>query len=468
MTIADEVAGVGGAALGYIHDNFRGAVAGYQIAKDLSRWRRGRQVSKVHVRRRAGRAPTSTGLTVKNVQKFLTKNNEDMQTPRRTPSKRKLSFSSRRGSTASSRSSRSSLSSFGRGGSIAGSGGRYGSVGSNAAAVLVKRKRGVRNKKKRSVQVTSRFKQKVHKALDEEIKGKYLKVMHRRIGPVATANTQQTFDDGIIFQPLDFADAADVLFNRAVAVETPTLANLEWTNVYIRKDRILNSWASYEMKNMSQRTYTLKMYLCKPKAKAPTNITPDDPFADWVVGLQIANGAGTNPAGNTPNTLYSMPTDSPQFNQFWKAECTTVVLQPGQSHTFRVQGPSNYVLDYTKYGNRSILGLPDYLAAWGPFSRSVFFVMYPDLITSDLAGSGRFVSTGAGPGGVVFEKKLFFAMACPASAGFQYPAAFPASTSQQLTNKLPCKVIFVAPSGVVGAPQDMLEENPISSVNPID
>jgi hypothetical protein len=67
------------------------------------------------------------------------------------------------------------------------------------------------------------------------------------------------------------------------------------------------------------------------------------------------------------------------------------------------------------------------------------------------------------------EKKLFYSIACPESAGFQYPAAFPPNTSQQLTNKLPCKVIKIFPwAGAVGSTEDILEDNPIAIVNPVD
>lgn len=445
MPFQDQLAGLAGAALGYIHGNTRGAIKGYYAGTKLS------QYSKTRM------API---------------------TPRRTPKKRKLSLSrrvsvstnasSRRRSSVSSKGSGKSQSSYGDGPSMSRHYGDYRSISSNASAIRVRHKKGITKKKAKSVVVTKKFKQRVHKALDEEIKGKYLKVTYFRIPPVSAADQQTLYDDTQSFMPLHFADAADILFNRAAAIEIPTVATLDWNNIAIRKDRILDSWVSYEVKNMSQRTYTLKMYTCKPRVKSSTNSAPNDAAADWTVGLQTAIGAGTNPAGNTPNTLYSVPFDSPQFNQLWKAEVSTVVLAPGQCHTFRVQGPSEYTLDYMKYWNKSIVSGPDYLSPWGSFTRNVFFVAHADLVTSTMAGAGRFVSAGAGIGGMVVEKKHFFSLACPASAGFQYPGAFAAGTSQQLTNKLPCKVIKIFGSGTVGAVQDILEENPLAVVDPVD
>lgn len=431
MTIRNEVAGIAGGTLGYIVGNAPGAIRGYYLGKTLSK--HSNRMAPIPRKRRASNASQFGG-----------------------PANKRWSSTTSFKFKAKHRS---------KGG---GSGpGAYRNSGSNASAMYKRGPKGVAHKKRKQVKVSRKFKLKVHKALDEEIRGKYLKVMYRRMAPPALQNSQQTLDDAQTFTPLDFADAADVLFNRAAALEVPTAVGLDWQNVYIRKDRILNSWCTHEAKNVSQRTYTLKMYVCKPRTKTPTNNQPDDAFADWVIGLQVANGAGTNPINNTPNTLYSVPTDSPQFAQLWKAECTTVVLQPGQSHTFFVQGPSDYVLDYSKYVNRSILGGPDYIAPWGPFTRNIFFVAYADLTTSTLAGSGRMISGGAGVGGIVFEKKLFFSMACPESAGFIYPVVV-AGLNQQLTNKLPCKVIANFSAGVVGVVQDILEENPIAPLDPLD
>lgn len=435
MPVQDQLAGLAGAALGYIHRNTRGAIKGYYAGTKLSQYSR------------TGMSPL---------------------TPRSTPKKRKLSVSAgtaRRwiagefGKAKPKNGTGSGKSNYNR---------NYRSLGSNAAAVRVRRKKGVSFKKKKAVVVTSKFKQKVHKALDEEIKGRYLKITYFRIAPPTLLNTQTYLDDGLIYQPLHFADAADILFNRAAAVESPTTALLDWQNVAIRKDRIIDSWVTYELKNMSQRTYTVKFYQCKPKSTGPTNAAPNDAFADWTVGLQTAVGAGTNPLSNTPSTLYSTPYDSPQFNQLWSAQCTTVLLSPGESHTFRVQGPNQYVLDYMKFWNKSIVSGGDYLAPWGNFTRSCFFVAYPDLVTSSVASVGRYPSGTTGGGGLIGEKKQYFKLACPASAGFQYPGTFAGSTNQQLNNKLPCKVIATFSQALSGTTEDVLEDQPAVIINPLD
>lgn len=346
--------------------------------------------------------------------------------------------------------------------------GGYRSVGSNASVVVHKRKKSVLLKKVRSTKVSKAFRKKVQVALADHLYGTYLKVDPFRLTAWATTDTQQTMDMGIVFSPLDFINAADVLFNRATPALSPTAASLTWTNSYIRKDYIMNSWISYEIKNMSQRTYTVKMYVCKPKVKVPTNTGTglNSPLGDWASGLAMAAGAGTNPQNNNQNTLYSDPRDAPEFRQFWAADVETVVLQPGQTHTFFVQGPSEMSVDWTKYYYNPNPN-PTFLAPWGPFSRGVFFVYYPDLLVTSLAGVGRYTSGGTGIGGLVCERKYKFKVQCPESAGFVYTATT-AGTQQQLTNRLPTRIIKVFSAGVAGATQDVLEENPLQEIDPVD
>lgn len=325
-------------------------------------------------------------------------------------------------------------------------------------------------KKRRPVKVSSKFRKKVKKAMEaESLYGKYLKVGYGRITPPTLADQQTVFDDGYLFSPLSFVDAADVLFNGRVAIETPTYAGIEWDNVYARKDTIVNSYATYEIKNMSQRTYTLKMFVCSPK-HVPTEQSPNDPVADWATGLILAQNFGTNPANNDRFTLYSDPRDAPQFNQFWKCDFTKVVLAPGESFNHTVQGPNDMVVDWSKLVLKNIAAAPNWLASYAKFSRSVFFVANTDLLVTSLAATARYPSTGGSVGGLVFERKVHMSLKCPESSGFKFPAgAYPAGTVKQLDAKLPTKVIKVFYTlGAVGVTQDVLEENPITIFDPTD
>jgi len=423
-----EVTGaVSGATLGYIHDNVRGAIkggiAGYNLSKN----------------------------TRKDMAPIKRKRADSIYAPtrRREPIKMGIVPGPRANS--------------------GGGGGSYRKVGSNASAVVTRTKKGVSAKKRKKVIVSKKFERKVKKALEkEDLQGKYLKVTYARMAPPPSQTSQSVLDFANVFAPVEYADAADVLFNDRTPVEVPIPANFNWDNFAIRKDIVINSSMQLEMKNMSQRTYTMKIYVAQPRG-TPTDIAPNDAVADWASGLVIATSLGTNPVSNSQTTLYGAPTDSPQFNQFWKVQCETVVLQPGQSHTYKLQGPNDFVIDYNKLIMKNVAAGTTWMIPYAKFTRNVFVVGYCDLVTSTLAGSGRFPSTGAGVGGVVFEKRMFYRLKVPQSAGFQYPAgAFPPGTTQQLDQKLPTKVIQFFPLGAVGTTEDVIEENPLSVINPVD
>lgn len=450
MTIYDYAGPVAGATLGYIMGNTRGAIAGYKLARNF--------VKRMPATRRhsiAGPYPT----------------------PSRSRRGSTMSVSSvgsnpfaRRGSVASSSSTarRMSLgtrSTVSVAGSTSASG--YRGVRGNAAAVKKKRTKGVSWQRRKRVKVTRKFKKKVKEAMMEEhLQGTYLKVTYNRILAPGNFDQQAAVDMGVSFGNLQYNNAADVLFNGRTPAEFVGPLSNEWENPLIRKDIILNSWVSYELKNMSQRTWTVKGYVCKPKS-VTTDESPNGALGDWTSGMVVEAGNGINPSSNTPNTLYSDPRDCAQFNQFWKCELTTIVLEPGQSHTMFVQGPNDFVLDYKKLYAKHHLSSTGVWQLFGKYSRHVFFVGYCDLVTSESASAGRYPSTGVGSGGIVVERKEMYRLKCPESAGFKF-AGTGVGTSQQLDMKKPTKIIKIFGSAIVGAVQDVLEENPITVINPAD
>lgn len=346
--------------------------------------------------------------------------------------------------------------------SFASSRGAGGWVGRTSNASYAKRKR-VKSisKKRKGAKVSNKFKKKVRASLDDHLTGKYLKV-HYNTFPAPGSFAQQSPNYGNLFTPIRLMEAAGVLFNKDVPVEFPVQADINWTNTYIRKDFILNSWASFEVKNMSQRTYTITMYNCAPRTKAAT----DDAFNTWANGVITAFGGMTNPLNNGTTTLFNDPRQDPSFNHMWKAEVTKIVLEPGQSHLFTVQGPSQMAVDWTKYIDR--VAAVQTIRPIGLFSRSVFFTYYEDLVVTSGGQCGRIGSTGVGTGGLAVEYKEMFKMQCPISAGFTYPAVVVPGATQQLDNKLPTRVIRIFPPVPTGTVQDVMEDNPITVIDPVD
>lgn len=440
----DYIAGISGATLGYISNGRRGVKQGWSLGYNLSK-----RKHMAPITRRSGRRPSGSTASI-----YVT----PVSRNRRASIVSKSSTSSsatplRRMSLGSS----VSASRFrGRGRSFAGGNHSYRSLASNASALKV---RGRGMKRKRVPKVSKAFKRKVNAALVDHISGKYMRISTGHVDGAALPTGQQIVVMGNEFSPTDLLHAADVLFNGATPSLTPTIT---WNNSYVRQDFVQNTRMFYEVKNTSQRTYTLKFYECAPK-QAATASNSGSAFDDWNEGLAYAYTQGTNPQQNTPNTLFSVPTDSPQFVANWKAKLTTVVLQPGETHTFFVQGPNQQSIDWSKVIAKAPAGVA-YVPPYEKWSRSLFLVLYMDLVTSTGSSAGRYPS-GVGVGGLVVEKRQIYTIQCPASAGFQYPAAFAGSTNQQLTNKRPVKVIKNFTPAISGTVLDVLDENPNNQAN---
>lgn len=430
----EYVGGLSGAALGYITAGTRGAIkggmAGYKVAQNksmppINKRKRTSSVSAGTVRRQRPKSNTwkITKLPVKKQVKSEGRSNP----------------------------------------------GGYRSVYGNPAAVVVSGRK-VAMRKRRKMKISSSFKRKVMKALDDHLYGVYTSIQYGVIFAPNNASQQRVTDFGWFFKPIQILHSTDVLFNGATPLQDPGLSNITWKDSYIRKDWVVNTTVDLLFKNSSQRTYTCIWYECEPKAAKPTAATADTAANDWASGLVLANANGTNPQNNAMDTLFSVPEDSPQFRQFWRAKRTKFILTPGAEYTLRTQGPNQHGIDWTK-----LVTLPvnadlanTFVPSYQKWSRSCFLVAYPDVVITTTGIAGRFPSGVAGRGGLTWEWKSRYVMQCPASAGFVYPASTAAGQQQQLTNKKPTHVIrnFVQSFG--GIVEDVLEENPLAVIDPQD
>jgi len=425
MTFTDTVAGVSGAVLGYIAGNVKGAQRGYKAGKFLSRTKRMPPIPQK-------RKSTYGGGGARKKANWKAK-----------PSG--VRFSKKPTAVQSFRS-----------------------LGSNASAVG-RTAKGIKQMRRKTPKVSAAFRQKVEKALHGTMYGELERGNPARCTAIAANDSQQVFQDGILFTPLDFFDAADIMFDLKTPALVPLLATSNFTNGYIRKDVVVDSYATFEMKNFSQRTYTVNMFNCAPKTLPLSgSATSLDPLTAWIFGLTQAFNNGTNPGNNLVTQLFMDPRHNPEFATYWKPEVTTVVLQPGQSHTFTVLGPKGIEIDYTKHFIIPASGVPSVILPYAKFSRGVFFTYHMDIVSSSLAGIGRYLSTGAGTGGLGYEKRVHFKMRVPDDAGFKYPAAFVVGAPQQLNLRLPARIKVYFPTGAAGVAQDVLEDNPIAVIDPLD
>jgi hypothetical protein len=345
-------------------------------------------------------------------------------------------------------------------------GGAFRSAKSNAAFVgkAVGGRKQVRHKR---AKVSPAFKRKVNEALHGTLYGEYEKGNTTRLPSITSNDSQQVFQDGMLFTPLDFFDAADVMFDGKTPALDPLLSTSNWTKGYIRKDYVVDSYVTFEFKNFSQRTYTINMYNCAPKTKPSQDVANSLlPTLAWVNGLSEAYDQGTNPTNNLYTQLFKDPRTDPTFTKYWSAEVSTIVLTPGQSHMFTVLGPKQMEIDYSKQFVIPASGIPSFICPFEKWSRGVFFTYYLDIVETSLLGVGRYISSGTGPGGVGYEKRTHYKLRVPDDAGFKYPAL--PTGNQQLTNRTAARIKTYFPNGIAGVVSDILEANPIAALDPID
>jgi len=461
-----EYAGaVSGAALGYIHDNWKGAYKGAVFGYNAGLKRK-------------------TSLSKNSMPAIKRRRVEDAP--------------SRRGSVASRASSRSS-GMFGRMARMVAGSRRSHPVrisrggGTSASASVVVKKKAPKMKRVKRVKVSK----KLTKAVKQIVQGRYpngfFQETHTGAFPTSWGNVVSTTPGqgvlvgslpGTIFTSLnkqavfgrttntewsfehftfnEVMDAMAVLWlNKLADLHTPYSTNpspavliqntesrpLKWPIEYIptvssgildSEFRLINCSSTYKLRNNTQRTLKLKYYSCTPrKYRAPR--TEDDgvnlAVVDWFDGMryenqginlnaaqtvfpsglqstQIVGGNATwqtpfcqNQTGNTPNTLRMSPNTTEYFRRLWKTGMKVITLEPGQTHTFVVNGPRNVMVKPKQW----LLNDKKIEAGGGPFndqaqalnyakykpgfSRADFFVVEPDLLTYTSEASNNTISS---------------------------------------------------------------------------
>ena len=287
--------------------------------------------------------------------------------------------------------------------------------GSSAARVTVKvkHKKGVRNKKRKPVKLSKGFRDKVNKVLEKKnIYGRYEQISYssidlsdfnknmRQCVYVPGKNSQSVkadgtaanfFDDdawGAVGNVSDYVHQVSVLWNGKTENQTvreitddqnlgkPSLTN---PTAYLTPGvttqatglnfTVKSHSESYRLRNNSQRTVTIDIYLCRPRqstsenpslrsyAAAPGGAIPitaqvpyiTNPLISWTQGIQDQKKAGhiVNPL-NSVNDLFMKPTQVPKFNKEWNTEVTSIVLEPGQVYEYWITGPSDLSVDTGK------------------------------------------------------------------------------------------------------------------------
>lgn len=143
------------------------------------------------------------------------------------------------------------------------------------------------------------------------------------------------------FTPKKFKDAEAVAFNgkaltengyitKTVAVNGPTLRDICIHKSFVRID----------MKNVSQHTCTLEMFVCC--AKEPKALVGTFPEDDLLRALDMYAG-NSNTTGTS--TLYTDPMKVKSWTDVWHVKKIRVRMEPGETASHTLYGPSKYVMD---------------------------------------------------------------------------------------------------------------------------
>jgi len=277
-----------------------------------------------------------------------------MQTPRKTPSKRK-----RTGSDSARRLLFK----------LAGKKPKISSKSGTVREVEVTNKSSKKARKvmvykpKKKVKVSRTFRAKVQKTLAPKIIKGQLLYRDTQAIYYTTNHAQNVYYLGKnisgvpqfegFFDPLRVLDAASCLFNGKASMSyDPSFAatGMFEAVTLTPKIRVIDSSVHFKLRNNTQRTRTLIIYECRSCNVGNTN----GPLVQWQQNILAAEARNQIPVGNLIiNKVGASPYDVPDFGKYFKTTKKKVVLEAGQSWEWFVQGPQDFVYNFAKYYNGS-------------------------------------------------------------------------------------------------------------------
>lgn len=338
----------------------------------------------------------------------------------------------------------------------------------------VTKKRGAKRvayKQKPYLKVNKKFAKKVKIALEKEaIRGSWYSVYQDTINYPAFINAQGsnylghqlfTTEQGLYFSPNQVLNAASVLWNQKTPIVNPIVTdsgNFSYSNVVIN---VINSWVDFELKNNGQRTVKLIFYDFALKGPANVNVATAivDPFNTWNNCLTEENLASINIGNATSGTLYQKPTMCKSFNNIFKTMSWEVILEPGQTYNYRLQGPQNYKYDFAKFSpNTGDFQNQQKMCRW------VLVNVILDLVTNTVAAASSRSPNSASTiyQTISVEAKVNFKLSMPEQVGFTYPSSTATGLQQTLGARHEAKAFYIASGAGTGVVRRFDEEQPVS------
>jgi len=195
---------------------------------------------------------------------------------------------------------------------------------------------------------------------------------------------------------------------------------------------VYDSYETLHFKNNDRRTYTIELYLCAPKRPMTENdatVTDDilsgpyattprlgNPLEVWQNCVEAEMRTGVNCLGSTINDYGASPNNCPEFKRYFDVELTKIVLDPGQTYTYKVQGPKNLEVNIPKMFSQSspTLSVALDLQKW---SRCPIICLTADLVQArDGANlkAGRYTAQNTfNPEPIAVERNRHAVIICP-------------------------------------------------------
>lgn len=286
------------------------------------------------------------------------------------------------------------------------------------------------------------------------------------------------------FTPLKLLDAASVLWNGKTAsidwttvtnnfslsisstTAAPQVGSSQFANAGGLELVVVNSYVTWRIKNVNQRSMKIKIYCCVPKMKygdqGPLTALTTGPLQDVSGSTRSTLGAGNIAAGsNVERTIACHPNFEPkqntQFNNMYKYEVTEILIKPGEEIQHHIQGPKNYKLDYAKLVNS---GTSEVSSFYKECSRLCMVSCEVDTVffsDTNFQSTGPIVTRAAATASntlinpISIEIDEVYKLSCPGAAGFMTQAGA-AGSFQALNMKVPRKV-WVNFNGVLSSAQ---------------
>lgn len=376
---------------------------------------------------------------------------------------------------------------------------------------------------KKAVKVSKRFKAGVEAALTPKgVTGTHDAMYHHAVTISTLVDRQHPFDPKVIglgeltpaqsipydFTPEYFVDCMSKLFfgkinGTTTALGTTAMAANDAGNYNLwpqAKLHVVNSSATYKLKNTGEQDMNIHIYLCSPKRASSYNyyltytgidpyVSPDygshftatfvpavagtvpasvnwslitdpgcqaPPLIDWYLQkIKESSIDGYNLSSNANSKsivqLYSKPTSVSGFRKNWAVSETSIILKPGQEYDYVVPGPRNFDLDFKKLfkGDGSGTNIFQNVQT---FMRGPIFTIHTDIRAEEnaigLTGtrSARWLS-----GLLSIMKKTHCVLKMPDQTGFRVPLGGLVAATQGI----------IVPLSERGVPRYIMEELPI-------